>query len=135
MLDQDVIVQERGQKRSRGDCDRESRGVERNCGDQGGSGVGDRDHDRRRDCDDVKKDEDSFERSVERMRATYSSNTSGSFYSARVEMQKPGSTVMVQMSSAWQGDKCNVESDRSAFRVPGKTAASQWRARFRERFG
>ena len=33
MLDQDVIVQERGQKRSRGDCDRESRGVERNRGD------------------------------------------------------------------------------------------------------
>ena len=80
----------------------------------------------------MKKDEDSFERSVERMRATYSSNTAGSFYSARVEMQKPGSTVTVQMTSAWQGDKCNVGS---AFRVLGKGAASQWRARFRERFG
>ena len=64
MLVQDIIVQERGQKRSRGDRDRESCGVERNCGDQGGNGVGDRDHDGSRDCDDVKRDKDSFERSV-----------------------------------------------------------------------
>ena len=127
-------MQERGQKRSRGDCDRESRGVERNRGDQGGSGVGDREHDRRRNSD-VKKDKDSFERSVERMKATYSSNTAGSFYSARVEMQKPGSTVMVQMTSAWQGDNATWKITRSAFRVPGKRAASQWRTRFRERFG
>ena len=81
-------MQERGQKRSRGDCDRESRGVQRNRGDRGGNGVGDRDHDGCRDCDDVKKDQDSFERSVERLRATFPSSTAGSFYSARVEIQE-----------------------------------------------
>ena len=114
------MVAERGQKRSRGNCDREGRGVERNRGDRDRSCVGNRDRVSCRDRDDAKKDEDSFECSVERLRATYPSRTVGNFYRAMVEMQKPYSKVMVRTTHAWQGDKRNAASDaRSAFRVPG----------------
>uniref|UniRef100_A0A7S1AGF1 Uncharacterized protein n=1 Tax=Noctiluca scintillans TaxID=2966 RepID=A0A7S1AGF1_NOCSC len=109
--------------RSRGGADRDrsrgadrdrSRGADRDRSrgaDRERSRGADRDRDSRRDRDDTKKDDDSFKCSVEGPGATPPSRTTANCYRAVVEMQKPGSTAMVRMTCAWQGDKRSAERD------------------------